>query len=328
MAGKDVDEGDKIFLPPSALDRLARMNVEYPMLFEITNTMIGKKTNCGVLEFSAEEGWCYMPFGMMQNLAVSEHLTSMSPSLPLICSGQHIQVDEGSLVSVKNVSLAKATFVKFRAQSVDFLEVSNPRALLEVSLRKFTCLTVGDTICIPYSGKRFYLDVREVQPNGAASIIETDCNVDFEEPLGYKDSKYAKYEQEAKEKQEKRAAEGASGGAANSVGGGVVRPVQKARAEPTDAEKAAEAAFKPFTGSAKRIDGKLTAAAQEAKAAGLPPPSGTTTNSSAGGSAGSSMKAESKEDIVVPTFQSRIGDKYSKKKVAASAFTGTAYKLS
>jgi ubiquitin fusion degradation protein 1 len=74
MAGKDVDEGDKIFLPPSALDRLARMNVEYPMLFEITNTMIGKKTNCGVLEFSAEEGWCYMPFGMMQNLAVSEHL--------------------------------------------------------------------------------------------------------------------------------------------------------------------------------------------------------------------------------------------------------------
>lgn len=71
MAGKDVDEGDKIFLPPSALDRLARMNVEYPMLFEITNNQIDKKTNCGVLEFSAEEGWCYMPFGMMQNLCVS-----------------------------------------------------------------------------------------------------------------------------------------------------------------------------------------------------------------------------------------------------------------
>jgi hypothetical protein len=35
MAGKDVDDGDKIFLPPSALDKLARMNVEYPMLFEV-----------------------------------------------------------------------------------------------------------------------------------------------------------------------------------------------------------------------------------------------------------------------------------------------------
>lgn len=70
MAGKDVDEGDKIFLPPSALDRLARMNVEYPMLFEVTNSQIEKKTHCGVLEFSAEEGWCYMPFAMMQNLLV------------------------------------------------------------------------------------------------------------------------------------------------------------------------------------------------------------------------------------------------------------------
>lgn len=70
-AGRDVDEGDKIFLPPSALDKLARMNVEYPMLFEVTNNFIGKKTHCGVLEFSAEEGWCYMPFWMMQNLLVS-----------------------------------------------------------------------------------------------------------------------------------------------------------------------------------------------------------------------------------------------------------------
>ena len=66
-----IEEGDKIFLPPSALDKLARMNVEYPMLFEITNNFIDKKTHCGVLEFSAEEGWCYMPFWMMQNLLVS-----------------------------------------------------------------------------------------------------------------------------------------------------------------------------------------------------------------------------------------------------------------
>ena len=77
MAGRDVDEGDKIFLPPSALDRLARMNVEYPMLFQITSNFSGKKTHCGVLEFSAEEGWCYMPFGMMQNLGVQYFLCNI-----------------------------------------------------------------------------------------------------------------------------------------------------------------------------------------------------------------------------------------------------------
>lgn len=231
-------------------------------------------------------------------------------------------------MTVKNVSLAKATFVKFRAQSVDFLEVSNPRALLEVSLRKFTCLTVGDTICIPYSGKKFYLDVREVQPNGAASIIETDCNVDFEEPLGYKDSKYAKYEQEAKEKEAKRVADANGNGTATSVGGGVVRPVQRARAGPTPEESAAAAAaFKPFSGTAKRIDGKLPASVAEAKAAGVPTTASVSTGA-VGGDSAAQHKGEGKErEESVPTYQSRIGDKYSKKKTAVSAFTGTAHKL-
>ena len=77
MAGRTgIDEGDKILLPPSALDVLARMNVEYPMLFELRNDALGKKTHCGVLEFSAEEGRCYMPFWMMQNMLVREEISA------------------------------------------------------------------------------------------------------------------------------------------------------------------------------------------------------------------------------------------------------------
>ena len=70
LAGKSVNDGDKIYLPPSALERLARMNIEYPMLFEVTSFETGKRTHCGVLEFSSEEGFCYMPYWMMENLAV------------------------------------------------------------------------------------------------------------------------------------------------------------------------------------------------------------------------------------------------------------------
>ena len=91
MAGKDVMDGDKIFLPPSALDKLARMNVEYPMLFEVTGNQIGKKTHCGVLEFSAEEGWCYMPFGMMQNLMVSLKFVGSNYLFPL-CSSLFVSI--------------------------------------------------------------------------------------------------------------------------------------------------------------------------------------------------------------------------------------------
>jgi len=47
-------------------------NVEYPMLFEIRNLSIGKVSHCGVMEFTAEEGKCYMPYWMMNNLVLQE----------------------------------------------------------------------------------------------------------------------------------------------------------------------------------------------------------------------------------------------------------------
>lgn len=45
----------------------------------------GNRTHCGVLEFSAPEGSCYIPHWMMQNLLL----------------------EAGSLLTVKNVSLPK-----------------------------------------------------------------------------------------------------------------------------------------------------------------------------------------------------------------------------
>lgn len=215
---------------------------------------------------------------------------------------------------MKNVSLPKASFVKFRAQSVDFLEVSNPRALLEVSLRKFTCLTVGDTIVIPYNGRKFALDVREVQPNGAASIIETDCNVDFEEPLGYQDSKYAQMEKDAKANSD------------SSPGTAIKRDVQKARVESAEAEAAA-AKFQAFSGTAKRIDGKMSASEKESgsTAAAESKSSTSVANIDARESKGSDP-ADAKTSAPLP-YKSRIGSKYATKKTAVSAFTGPAHKL-
>ena len=233
------------------------------------------------------------------------------------------QMEEGQLISVKNVSLSKATFVKFRAQNVDFLEISNHRAVLEVTLRKFTCLSEGDQICLSHSGKLYYLDVREVRPNGAASIIETDCDVDFEEPVGYQDSHYAQYEKDAAKKQEQKTAPVE-----------IARTLQKAR-EVTAEEVAAEkSAFKAFAGGAKRIDGRQIAGA------GADVKIKDTTNNSSSSSATATATASSisgKSDISITststvssapaTYQSRIGDKFSKKKSALTAFTDPGQKF-
>lgn len=164
-----LEKGDKILLPPSAFDTLARLQVDYPMLFRLTSSQKGTMTHSGVLEFTAEEGSCYIPFWMMQNLLI----------------------EEGAVIEVTNVSLPKASFVKLQPQHVDFLEISNPRAVLEHALRNFSCVTKGDVICVPYNDKNYHFELKEVQPQDAACIIETDCNVDFDAPIGYKEPDYA-----------------------------------------------------------------------------------------------------------------------------------------
>lgn len=133
------------------------------MLFQLTAASTSRHTHSGVLEFTAEEGCCYIPYWMMQNLLV----------------------EEGSLITIKNISLPKATFVKLQPQSVDFLEISNPKAVLEHALRNFSCVTLGDVIQIQYNDKNYHLALQEVKPADAACIIETDCQVDFDAPVGY-----------------------------------------------------------------------------------------------------------------------------------------------
>ena len=87
---------------------------------------------------------------------------SQSPLLP----------QEGDIVQLKSTSLPKANFVKLRPQSKDFLDISNPRAVLEKTLRAYTCLTTGDSILINYNNKRFYLDIMETKPGPAVSVFE------------------------------------------------------------------------------------------------------------------------------------------------------------
>ena len=80
-----------------------------------------------------------------------------------------------------------ATYSKFRPQQVDFLQISNPKAVLEKHLRSFACLSKGDMISIEYLGRDYEVEIVETKPNDAINIIECDMNVDFEAPVGYKE---------------------------------------------------------------------------------------------------------------------------------------------
>jgi len=166
----DVEAGGKIIMPPSALDQLTRLNIVYPMLFKLTNKSNQRTTHCGVLEFVADEGKIYIPYWMMQNLMLKE----------------------GGMIQVESATLPVATFSKFQPLSKDFLDLTNPKAVLEMRLRHFACLSKGDIIAINYNNKVYELNVLETKPATAVSIIECDMNVEFEAPPGYEEPTISK----------------------------------------------------------------------------------------------------------------------------------------
>ncbi|EMG50880.1 UFD1 Ubiquitin fusion degradation protein 1 [Candida maltosa Xu316] len=167
----DANYGGKIFLPPSALNKLTMLHIRYPMLFEIKNEQNGKLSHSGVLEFIAEEGRTYLPQWMMTTL-------NLSP---------------GSLIKVTNCDLSLGKFVKIEPQSVDFLDISDPKAVLENVLRKFSTLTVNDIIEVNYNDTIYGIKVLEVKPNDTSHgicVVETDLETDFAPPVGYVEPEY------------------------------------------------------------------------------------------------------------------------------------------
>ncbi|KAM7264065.1 hypothetical protein ACFE04_001748 [Oxalis oulophora] len=279
-----IESGDKIIMPPSALDRLASLHIDYPMLFELRNPDADRVSHCGVLEFIAEEGVIYMPYWMMENLFLRE----------------------GDIVRVKNVTLPKGTFVKLQPHTKDFLDISNPKAILETTLRNYSCLTTGDSIMVAYNNKKYYINIVEAKPSHAITIIETDCEVDFAPPLDYKEPEKP------------------------------VATVPSAKTPPQDEGIPVEdePKFNAFTGSARRLDGKPSFVSKDkqpavASVTGAQQPSSVSSSSrqsqgklvfgssgSKGGQPKVAEKATKQEEAPKkeePKFQAFSGKKYSLK---------------
>ncbi|XVF75935.1 hypothetical protein PTKIN_Ptkin13bG0227200 [Pterospermum kingtungense] len=195
-----MEMGDKIIMPHEALMDLVATEISMPMQFEIQNQSTGRVSHCGVLEFTSDkEDAVFLPDWMMKNM----------------------QLQEGDSLFMKNKRLEKGTFAKLQPHTSDLLGISNPKAVLEEKLQKFSCLTMGDTIKISHESKDFYINIVETKPSAAINIIDVDCEVDFAPPLDYKEPENCA----AKRKEQDEA-------------------TQKLK-------------FIPFTGLARRLDGQF-----------------------------------------------------------------------
>lgn len=135
------------------------------MMFMVSNPQMAKKTYCGVLEFSAEEGMAHLPVWMMNNLFL----------------------EEGSEIILRNVTLKKGSFIVIQPHETEFINLANPKAILERELVNYTTLFKGETINVRYNDKDYALDIVECKPDDAICCVEADIEVDFKQPHDYKE---------------------------------------------------------------------------------------------------------------------------------------------
>ena len=105
---------------------------------------------------------------------------------------QVLALEPGDLLQVKSTDLPLGSFIKLQPQSPDFLEISDPKAVLENAFRNFACLTTGDMFTFAYNDNVYSIAVLEVKPENpkqAICTLETDLSVDFAPPVGYVEPK-------------------------------------------------------------------------------------------------------------------------------------------
>ncbi|KAF2766432.1 UFD1-domain-containing protein [Teratosphaeria nubilosa] len=173
--------GDKILLPPSALEQLLSASshsaqshdqppqLPHPLTFRLVNPQNGRVVYAGIREFSAEEGRAVLSAFLQETLGLEGH------------DGR------GPVITVHAKQLPKGTFVKLRPLEAGY-DAEDWKALLEQHLRQnYTTMTHGEVLVVPrgrgIGGKhgefRFLVDEFKPGTDGIC-IVDTDLEVDIE----------------------------------------------------------------------------------------------------------------------------------------------------
>lgn len=101
------------------------------LIFEVENSAVGKRTHCGVLEFSGDQhGVVYLPSWVMHNL----------------------MLEDGAEASLRLRTLPKLRYLRLRPADRSFLEaVADPKAVLEECLHSHTAVTEGDELVVHHA---------------------------------------------------------------------------------------------------------------------------------------------------------------------------------
>lgn len=159
---------NKLLLPQSVLYSLQEDEEEFesPLFFKLKNKSNEFYQVCGVHEFSAPPGVIHAPYYVMNTLGIRE----------------------GETINIELVNPSEGSFIKIRPHKTEFIELTNPKAVMEQILsRDYQVLTEGHTIQLNHTdlGKVYEIDIVETRPSGIIKIVDVNLEVDFEQPLDY-----------------------------------------------------------------------------------------------------------------------------------------------
>jgi hypothetical protein len=166
FAPNSIEQGNRVLLPPSAADTIFNQpDFTMPLMFEL-RTKKDQRIYCGLLEFTAPEGSCIVPEWILKSLFILE----------------------GSKCDIRCVNLEKGSFAKLQPHSKDFYNIKNHKAVFENVLRHFTTLTEGESIPLRYGNRVYMVEILELQPSTAVSIVAEpylDLTVEFVPAVDY-----------------------------------------------------------------------------------------------------------------------------------------------
>lgn len=162
QAPLELNEGDKVILPSTALEQLIAKvggdTLPSPLTFLLKHPHSGQSLHCGVKEFSSTDT-ILLPLWMMDrlNLEESDHVL--------------IQLD----------LLPKGTWTRLKPISNDYRDIPDYRAALEAHLRShYHTLSKDQILNCRYGGHTYQFQVMDVKPQDAVSITDTDLEVDLD----------------------------------------------------------------------------------------------------------------------------------------------------
>jgi ubiquitin fusion degradation protein 1 len=158
---------DKICLPRSASSELDSQHAsKNGQLFFELSTPSGRVTHASILDFSAQEGTVGAPAELLRILGLADIADGTAGELRPQLTVRYRALKRGTFARVQPVAAAFSS------------DVGDVKLTLERELQLRTTLSAGDELRVHEGGAAYALRIISLEPEDAASIIDTDLEVE------------------------------------------------------------------------------------------------------------------------------------------------------